>query len=172
MTKLEVTPTASPPEDKFWNTPVATARTLRFTDNLMDEEMEVGDISEISLKNPSASTSQSSSPRLNIDEYSVNALDHASDGSLPAACENNVPLDNSKISHHSEEDEVNQQHRHDRFDSETDNPAVGTTSQPFSAATLNEELVSPVLDPSLNSTLGSKIRVNNVVERIVVSLTD
>ena len=167
MTRPEVDSSVSPHEDKFWNIPVATARTLRFTDDLMDEKMEVGDVSEISLKSPkllSASTSRSSSPRLDIEEYSGNDLDHASDSSLRETC---IQLVNSTISHHEKEDEESQRHR-DRGD----NPAVRQASQPSSDAVLDTQIVLPVLDPSLHGTLGSKIRVNSVVERIVVSLTD
>jgi len=174
-TKLEVAPSASPHEETFWSIPVATARTLRFTDNLMDEQMEVGDISEISLKStkpPSASTSRSSSPHLDIERYSDNDLDHTPDGSLPAH-EDSVQLDNSTISHHHEEDEENQQHIDDRFDSEGDNSGVGkmrAASQPSSAALADTELVSPVLNPSLYGILGSKIIVNSIVERIVAKI--
>ena len=33
------------PQDKFWNTPMGPSRTLKFTDNLMDEHVDLNDIS-------------------------------------------------------------------------------------------------------------------------------
>ncbi|RDB24854.1 hypothetical protein Hypma_008095 [Hypsizygus marmoreus] len=45
-------PPISPHEDKFWNTPAAAARTLRFTDNLMDEQVDLGDITTTSFMSP------------------------------------------------------------------------------------------------------------------------
>jgi hypothetical protein len=177
MPKPKVALPASPYEDKFWNTPVATARTLRFTDNLMDEEMEPGGISEISLTSPklsSAPTSRSCSPRFDIEEHSENK-GHTLDASLYAPCESGVQLDNSTASYHDEEDEETQQDRHDGPDAEGDNPAVRkmhTESQPPSAAVLEPGPVSPVLGLSLHGPVHAKIRVNSEVERIVVSLSN
>ncbi|KAG6857265.1 hypothetical protein H0H87_007098 [Tephrocybe sp. NHM501043] len=51
-------PPSAPLEDSFWNTPTVSARTLRFTDNIMDtesllnEEDELGDISSASFTSP------------------------------------------------------------------------------------------------------------------------
>ncbi|PPQ99747.1 hypothetical protein CVT24_009730 [Panaeolus cyanescens] len=47
-------PPTSPQEDNFWNTPIGPSRTLRFTesDNLMDEQVNLGDISTASFGSP------------------------------------------------------------------------------------------------------------------------
>ncbi|KAF5386257.1 hypothetical protein D9615_002432 [Tricholomella constricta] len=45
-------PPLSPQEDSIWNTPAAAARTLRFTDNLMDEQVDLGDITTNSFSSP------------------------------------------------------------------------------------------------------------------------
>ncbi|KAL4074271.1 hypothetical protein J3A83DRAFT_4358072 [Scleroderma citrinum] len=43
---------ADPQEDAFWFTPATPARTLRFTDKLMDEEVDFGEVSTISFDSP------------------------------------------------------------------------------------------------------------------------
>ena len=43
---------SSPHEEKFWNTRVTAARTLRFADNLMDEQVDLGDITTTSFMSP------------------------------------------------------------------------------------------------------------------------
>ena len=45
-------PPLSPHEDKFWSTPATAARTLRFADNLMDEQVDLGDITTTSFMSP------------------------------------------------------------------------------------------------------------------------
>ncbi|ESK92943.1 hypothetical protein Moror_9016 [Moniliophthora roreri MCA 2997] len=46
---------ADPDEETFWSTPAAGARTLRFSDNLLDEEADFGDSSMVSLASPTPS---------------------------------------------------------------------------------------------------------------------
>lgn len=41
-----------PQEEMFWNTPAASARTLRFTEKLMDEEVDINDVSVMSFTSP------------------------------------------------------------------------------------------------------------------------
>ena len=43
---------SSPQEEKFWTTPLGPSRTLQFTDNLMDELVDLGDISTTSFQSP------------------------------------------------------------------------------------------------------------------------
>jgi hypothetical protein len=43
---------SSPQEEKFWTTPLGPSRTLHFTDNLMDELVDLGDISTASFQSP------------------------------------------------------------------------------------------------------------------------
>lgn len=43
---------SSPQEEKFWTTPLRPSRTLHFTDNLMDELVDLGDISTTSFQSP------------------------------------------------------------------------------------------------------------------------
>ncbi|KAF9007970.1 hypothetical protein BDQ17DRAFT_1350342 [Cyathus striatus] len=46
-------PPTSPQEDKFWNTPATASRTLNFAENLlMDEDVNIGDISILSFSSP------------------------------------------------------------------------------------------------------------------------
>ena len=47
-----VTLFSSPQEEKFWTTPLGPSRTLHFTDNLMDELVDLGDISTTSFQSP------------------------------------------------------------------------------------------------------------------------
>ncbi|KAH7923946.1 hypothetical protein BV22DRAFT_1014298 [Leucogyrophana mollusca] len=50
--KARPPPEPEPQEDMFWNTPAASARTLRFTDNLLNEEVDLGDVSVMSFTSP------------------------------------------------------------------------------------------------------------------------
>jgi hypothetical protein len=43
---------SSPQEEKFWTTPIGPSRTLRFADNLMDELVDISDISTTSFQSP------------------------------------------------------------------------------------------------------------------------
>ncbi|KAF9562777.1 hypothetical protein CPC08DRAFT_687339 [Agrocybe pediades] len=45
-------PVSSPQEDKFWGAPAEPSRVLRFTDNLLDEEVNLGDVSSASFGSP------------------------------------------------------------------------------------------------------------------------
>ena len=47
-----VTLPSSPQEEKFWTTPIGPSRTLRFADNLMDELVDLNDISTTSFQSP------------------------------------------------------------------------------------------------------------------------
>ena len=47
-----VTLPSSSQEEKFWTTPLGPSRTLHFTDNLMDELVDLGDISTTSFQSP------------------------------------------------------------------------------------------------------------------------
>ena len=47
-----VTLPSSPQEEKFLTTPLGPSRTLHFTDNLMDEHVDLGDISTTSFQSP------------------------------------------------------------------------------------------------------------------------
>lgn len=174
MPKPEAASQASPHEDKFWNTPVVTARTLRFTENLLDEEMEEGDISEISLSSPKTPSipDSRSSPRFDIEEDSENNLHH-NDLGVPSPqdhCGNGVQSDKCTISNNSEEDRENQQDRRDGLDAEGDNLAVQKTRVASQPAVSDVDLVSPILGPSLYGAVGTKIRVNSEVERIVARI--
>lgn len=52
---------SSPQEDKFWATKGEPSRTLRFSENLLDEEVNIGDVSSTSFGTPLAQI-----PRLKI----------------------------------------------------------------------------------------------------------
>ena len=51
--KAPASPT-SPQEDKFWGTKGEPSRTLRFSENLLDEEINIGDVSSTSFGTPLA----------------------------------------------------------------------------------------------------------------------
>jgi len=68
LTRPKVNPRTPPPpppdaqEESFWNTPAAAARTLNFVgDSLLDEEVDVGDISAASFASPLPARSRSRS---------------------------------------------------------------------------------------------------------------
>ncbi|GLB37232.1 hypothetical protein LshimejAT787_0402830 [Lyophyllum shimeji] len=45
-------PPSSPQEDNFWNAPAAAARTLHFSDNLIDEQVDLGDVTTTLFMSP------------------------------------------------------------------------------------------------------------------------
>ncbi|KAH9485301.1 hypothetical protein JR316_0002209 [Psilocybe cubensis] len=49
---------SSPQEEKFWATPGEPSRVLRFSDNLLDEEVNLGDVSTASFGSPVVGSSQ------------------------------------------------------------------------------------------------------------------
>lgn len=168
IAKPEVAP-ASPHEDKFWNTPVATARSLRFTDNLLDEELQAGDISEISSRSPNPLNppltwiNRSVSPFLDVEEFSRNDLNDTLSVASPQP-PNDVQLYDVSITAPHNEDRGDEEHIRRSSEVERDSPSVCFASQPSPAAGMNADIVS--------QTYGMKIKVNSEVERIIVSLTD
>jgi hypothetical protein len=161
MPEPEVSPPASPHEDRFWGAPVATARTLRFTDNLLDKELQAGNTSGISLRSldpPSPSTNHSVSPLLDVEELSENDPNDTLDVASP----NEAQLyDASITSSHNEDRDEEPMHRSSEV--EGNSPSVDFTSQQSPAAGLNADM---------SQTHAMKIKVNSEVERITVSLTD
>ncbi|OSX66651.1 hypothetical protein POSPLADRAFT_1132375 [Postia placenta MAD-698-R-SB12] len=67
---LQTPPPADAQEETFWNTPAASARTLHFTgESLLDEHVDVGDISGVSFASPlPVRSSIQSLPRLAVAE--------------------------------------------------------------------------------------------------------
>jgi len=159
---------------------VTTARTLCFTENILDEEMEAGDTSGFSLQGlepPSTLTSRPDrSPPPESQEDSENILDHTLDvASLQTPCENSVRLDGSTTPHDNGEggeDKGDRHNGHNGFEPECDDPTVRKMppeSQPSVAAAVNTGFVH---GPSSYDPVDAKIRMNSAVERIVVSVLD
>jgi hypothetical protein len=64
-------------EEMFWNTPAASARTLRFTEKLMDEEVDINDVSVMSFTSPvPRPRSVLSSLGLPVDDDSIDNGEH------------------------------------------------------------------------------------------------
>ncbi|KAF9456632.1 hypothetical protein BDZ94DRAFT_1275173 [Collybia nuda] len=138
-----ITSPPSPHEDNFWSTPDAPARALRFSDNLMDGNLDLNDITTTSFILP-ASATPNKDPGHVSSNYSFQRNTTPPSGPDDYLLINNVPAtgddDNSKL-----EDEV-QGNYSVSFDADPSKPA---------------SLLPP---PSFKH---SKVRINNEVERIV-----
>ncbi|KAH7888457.1 hypothetical protein F5I97DRAFT_1924997 [Phlebopus sp. FC_14] len=83
-------PEAEPQEDAFWSTPAASARTLRFTDRLIEEEPDFGDVSMMSFDSPGPAPPQSVFSNLvageslggDVDESAPHGDDTAGEGGI------------------------------------------------------------------------------------------
>lgn len=61
---LSPSPEPENPEDAFWSTPAASARTLRFTDRLLEEDPDFAELSAISFDSPGPAPPKSVFARL------------------------------------------------------------------------------------------------------------
>lgn len=159
--KPEVSHPASPHEDRFWGAPVATARTLCFTDNLLHEELQAGNISGISLRSldpPSPLTNHSVSPLLDVEEPPENDPNDTFDAS-----QNEVQLYDASIPSSQNEDRDEEPMRRSSEVEGNSPSAVDLASQQSLPAVPNADM---------SQTHAMKIKVNSEVERITVSLTD
>ena len=165
----KVVPPASSCEDKFWNTPAATARTLRFTDNLIDEEMEVGDPSRLLFKGWKPSSTPPNRPATR--HRDSHDLTHSFDHTTLQSGGDVVEPDHGLVSRHTAEDEETQSERLDVLDSEEDdNLAVPILRSASAMAPVSDsDLVLPIHRTTLSDPVSTKIKVNSEVERIVVS---
>jgi hypothetical protein len=172
MPTHEVAPPASSYEDKFWNTPATTPRTLRFTDNLMDEEMEVGDTSPLLLKGRKPFSTRSVAQHRDAEDS--HDLTHSFDYmTLQPSGDDVVESDHSMASRRTVEDEENESQRLDVLDSEEDDnstaPILRSDSPSGLAPVSGSDLLSPIHRTTLPDPVSTKIKVNSEVERIVVS---
>ncbi|KIJ67538.1 hypothetical protein HYDPIDRAFT_25978 [Hydnomerulius pinastri MD-312] len=80
-------------EDAFWSTPAASGRTLRFTDKLLEEEPDFGEVSVLSFDSPGPAPPRSvfanlaAGEKLGDGDLGTNADDSIFDGDGPAADE-------------------------------------------------------------------------------------
>ncbi|KAG1777023.1 hypothetical protein EV702DRAFT_299960 [Suillus placidus] len=161
-------------EERFWNTPAASARTLRFTEKLMDEEVDINDVSIMSFTSPiPRSRSVLSSLGLPVDDDSLDGGEHnigQGDSVLPD------PSDEPEEELRDNELEV------DDGDQEqtvvlkklpsslppNPTPPEGTTP-PETPLPTNPELQTPTAGPP-ESVRKPKVRMNVEIEKIVVRI--
>ncbi|KAG1851109.1 hypothetical protein F4604DRAFT_1592568 [Suillus subluteus] len=161
-------------EEMFWNTPAASVRTLRFTEKLMDEEMDINDVSVMSFMSPvPRPRSVLSSLGLPVDDDSLGNGEHdigQGDSVMPD------PLDKPEEELLGSELEVD-----DRDGEQTvvlkklpsslppnPTPPEGTTP-PETPLPANSELQTPAVGPP-ESAKKTKVRMNVEIEKIVVSI--
>ncbi|KAG1865862.1 hypothetical protein DFJ58DRAFT_863502 [Suillus subalutaceus] len=161
-------------EEMFWNTPAASARTLRFTEKLMDEEVDIDDVSIMSFTSPvPRPRSVLSSLGLPVDDDSLDNGEHdigQDDSVMPD------PLD--KL----EEELLGSELEADDGDGEqtvvlkklpsslppNPTPPDGTTP-PETPLPANSELQTPAAGPP-ESVRKPKVRMNVEIEKIVVKI--
>lgn len=161
-------------EEMFWNTPAASARTLRFTEKLMDEEVDINDVSVMSFTSPvPRPRSVLSSLGLPVDDDSIDKGEHdivQDDSVLPD------PPDKPEEELQGSELEVN-----DGDEEQTvvlkkllsslplnPTPPEGNTLPETSLPT-NPQLQTPAAGP-LESARKPKLFMNVEIEKIVVKI--
>lgn len=129
---LSPSPESENHEDVFWSTPAASARTLRFTDRLLEEEPDFAELSKLSFDSPGPAPPKSVFARLA-------AGGSPTDKGLRTPSEGNV---SSRPRLHEGEDEEVEEELHDqsslleaRFDPQRD----PETSSPGAEEDLDEE---------------------------------
>ncbi|OJA18410.1 hypothetical protein AZE42_06387 [Rhizopogon vesiculosus] len=149
----------------FWNTPATSARTLRFTDKLMDEEVDINDVSVMSFTSPvSRPRSVLSSLGLPVDEDSFDnglpvdedSFDNCERGTRPDESVMPDPPDKEVVA-----EECNEQVpilAESHTPSETETPLPAHPELPIHAA------VPP------GSARKPKVRMNSEIERIVTKI--
>jgi hypothetical protein len=156
-------------EEMFWNTPAASARTLRFTDKLMDEEVDINDISVISFTSPVPR------PRSVLSSLGL----PANDDSLVIGGRDTRP-DESVILDPADEDELVKEGDELEMDDEEQTIVLTKLPQLLSPKptpaerntppeTPQPELQTPAVVPP-GSTRKPKVSMNSEIERIVVSI--
>lgn len=156
----------------FWNTPAASARTLRFTEKLMDEEVDINDVSVMSFTSPvPRPRSVLSSLGLPVDD---DALDNGEHGIVQDDSVMPDPLDKP-------EEELGSELEANDGDGEQTvvlkklpssspldpTPKEGTTL-PEAPLPANSQLKTPDAGP-LESARKPKVFMNVEIENIVVS---
>ncbi|KAG2031292.1 hypothetical protein BDR03DRAFT_972865 [Suillus americanus] len=161
-------------EEMFWNTPATSARTLRFTEKLMDEEVDINDVSVMSFTSPvHRPRSVLSTLGLPVDDVSLDNGEHdigQGDSVMPD------PLNKP------EEELLGSELEADDGDGEQTvvlkklpsslppkpTPPNGTTP-PETPLPTNSELQTPAAGPP-ESARKPKIRMNVEIEKIVVKI--
>lgn len=166
----------SPHEDMFWNTPAAAAKTLRFTDNLlMDEHVDLGDISTTSFASPPPFTKGTLLSAHNFmnngepDHHETDVMDW--DASEEPPEDNSNMLHDSILSHDEDVYEPEELEEKTIVLKKIASSTRPESPEPLSTAINAKSLpVSPRVPGPLESpnTKHPKIRVNSEVERIVV----
>ena len=148
---------SSPQEEKFWTTPLGPSRTLHFTDNLMDELVDLGDISTTSFQSPLPMQPTSKLGQL---------------GSLGDTALFDVPF-MSNLTPEKDSDRENDDEQEDGCKDlnstlEVDPPATPTVAPHFDNKDVNKKPDNQTAETP--SPRQRRIRVNIEVERIIVSM--
>ncbi|KAF8160995.1 hypothetical protein B0H34DRAFT_795838 [Crassisporium funariophilum] len=146
----------SPQEDKFWNTPVGPSRTLNFADNLLDEEVDLNDVSTTSFQSPLARASDLASLKTFGDTHLVD------DSTI-------TKFSHSIFSLAANQDQEGQVKEEEELDAESmHSPATPILPpQPPVSVVADSMDKSEPKGPETPSTRQRKIRVNVEVERII-----
>ncbi|OAX40838.1 hypothetical protein K503DRAFT_798455 [Rhizopogon vinicolor AM-OR11-026] len=159
-------------EEMFWNTPAASVRTLRFTEKLMDEEVDINDVSVMSFTSPvSRPRSVLSSLGLPVDDDS---FDNGERGTRSDESAMPDPPDKEVVAKECNEQEV--------YDGEqtvvlkklpsSSHPEpilAESNTPPETPLPAHPELPTPAAVPP-GSARKPKVRMNSEIERIVTKI--
>jgi len=146
-------------EEKFWATPIGPSRTLRFTDNLMDELVDLGDISTTSLQSPIPMLPTSKLGQL---------------GSLGGTALFDAPVMTNLTPEKDDdcEDDNDDKQEEERKDLKStlgvDSPGTSTMTPHSDSKDINKKPDNQITETPTSRQ--RKIRVNIEIERIVVSI--
>ncbi|KAG5646305.1 hypothetical protein DXG03_003902 [Asterophora parasitica] len=160
-------PPSSPQEDNFWSTPAAAARTLRFTDNLMDEQVDLGDITTTSFMSPIPPSKSDLSPLITADDPVILApsmpLNLGEDQGAGDGYSDLEPDDERSEG----EDEKTVVYRKAPPESETPEPPHPPRPASPAVEPVPETPTSAPSDPAVKQ---AKVRINSEVERVMARI--
>ncbi|KAG5653618.1 hypothetical protein H0H81_011844 [Sphagnurus paluster] len=157
-------PPLSPQEDDFWNTPAVGARTLRFTDNLMDEQVDLGDITTSFISPIHYSKPGALSPPVRDDSFVQDPL-------VPLSFERND--DDDEKGHLEEEKDISELDGEKKIVLQNHFPEPDITEPGCSPAPKPQEVAHETNMPAVLNTPDAstvKVKVNSEVERITARI--
>ncbi|KAG1715739.1 hypothetical protein ID866_1407 [Astraeus odoratus] len=169
-----------PHEDAFWTTPATPARTLRFTEKLMDEEVDLGEVSTLSFDSPGPAAPQSVFANLagrasdpTAHDSVCDASDHRDDGEFygdELALGTGVDDEFEHFDHPAEDLEAEEE-KTVVLRKLPPSPPPQVTSAPPSLLERQPKSTPPKVDqPSETATTALKVRVTPELERIAAKI--
>lgn len=162
---------ASPHEDNFWNTTATAARTLRFSDNLMDENVDLGDVTTTSFISPLLSPPPTGTQDNSIlDDSSFQVIPE-----LPVQLDSTLAFHDDSYNYRDSENEE-ELDKGDTIDADEEEKTIVIKKPswidpwPDHQDAKSDTFISTTNPGETSDTKEAKIRINSEIERIVVRI--